>query len=90
MATTSKELEKVLKAFANKRRIEIIRYIRMKRKATVGEIADEVNLSFKGVSKNLRVLYSAGILEREQNGLQVTYQISDSLSEAGRKTLAIL
>lgn len=90
MAVASKELEKILKALANKRRIEMVRYIRAKRGATVGEIADEVGLSFKGVSKNLRVLYSAGILEREQSGLQVTYQISDSLSEVTRKALAIL
>ena len=90
MATTSKELEKILKALANKRRIDMLRYIRAKREATVGDIADEVNLSFKGVSKNLRILYAAGILEREQNGLQVTYQISGSLSEAARKALAIL
>lgn len=87
---TSKELEKILKALANKRRIEILRYIRSRREATVGDIADEVGLSFKGVSKNLRVLYAAGILEREQSGLQVVYQISGSLSETTRKALALL
>jgi DNA-binding transcriptional ArsR family regulator len=90
MATSSKELEKILKAVANKSRIEIIRYIRIRREATVGDIADEINLSFKGVSKNLRILYAAGILEREQSGSQVVYQISDTLSDTIRKTLSVL
>lgn len=90
MATSSKELEKVLKAVANKRRIDIMRFIKSKREVTVGDISEEVRLSFKATSKHLRVLYLAGFVEREQSGVQVMYRISNDLSDAARKALNLL
>jgi ArsR family transcriptional regulator, arsenate/arsenite/antimonite-responsive transcriptional repressor len=90
MAANAKELEKILKAVANKRRIEMLRLIRTKREAAVGDIAEELRLSFKATSKHLRVLYSAGFIEREQRGVQVMYRISNDIHETVRKVLALL
>ncbi len=90
MAINAKELEKVLKAVANKRRIEMLRLIRAKREIAVGDIAEEVRLSFKATSKHLRVLYIAGFIEREQHGTQVIYKIASDISDSARKALALL
>ncbi|MBX9765293.1 metalloregulator ArsR/SmtB family transcription factor, partial [Patescibacteria group bacterium] len=90
VAITSKELERIFKALANKRRIEIIRFVRLKRESTVGDIAEETNLSFKGVSKHMRILYSVGILEREQNGSQALYKLPSNLTETVRKAVALI
>lgn len=90
MATASKELERIFKALANKRRIEIIRHIRVRRESTVGDIAEEINLSFKGVSKHMRILYSVGIVEREQSGSQALYKLSENLAETVRKAVALV
>ena len=71
-----KELEKVLKALANRRRIAILKYLRRVNTASVGDIAHEIKLSFRATSKHLSVLFSADVLEKEQFGLMVLYFIS--------------
>ncbi len=90
MAVNAKELEKILKAVASKRRIEILRFIRAKREISVGDIAEEVRISIKAASKHLRVLYIAGFVEREQQGALALYRIADDIPETARKTLALI
>lgn len=85
-----KELEKILKAFANKRRISILRYIRANRGAALGEIADNIKLSYKTTSKHLSILSGIGIVEREQLGYRASYTISSDQPEPVRKILSIL
>jgi len=75
---TGKELERVLKALANRRRLAIIKYLRRNKEATVGEIAEAINLSFKATSKHLGLLASADIVEKEQRSLQMWYRLSAS------------
>ena len=71
-----KELEKILKVLANKRRLAIINYLKRNKEAKVGDIAHELNLSFKATSKHLAQLFNADVLEREQRSLQMFYKIS--------------
>ena len=59
-----KNYEKILKALANRRRLEIIRYLKQKRNANVGDIATHLKLSFKSTSRHLAVFYSAAIFEK--------------------------
>lgn len=82
-----KKIEKVLKAFANRRRLEILQFIKEREKASVGEIAHKIGLSFKSTSKHLGVLFSADLIEREQVGLQIFYNIP---SDRQRMVLLIL
>jgi ArsR family transcriptional regulator, arsenate/arsenite/antimonite-responsive transcriptional repressor len=81
-----KNLEKILKAFANRRRLQILRLLKEKNEASVGAIAEKIELSFKATSKHLAVLFSAGIVEREQRGLQMFY----SIAKDKEKTIAAL
>ncbi len=74
-----KEMERVLKALANRRRLAIVRYLKRTREATVGDIADEIRLSFKATSKHLGVLYAADIVDREQRSLQMWYRLVPNL-----------
>jgi DNA-binding transcriptional ArsR family regulator len=76
---TEKDLEKILKALANKRRLTIIQYLKKKRSATVSSVASEIKLSFKSTSKHLNILFSADIVDREQKKLQKFYSLSNSL-----------
>jgi len=75
-----KNLERILKALANKRRLEIIKSL--KREAgyelSVGEIAEKIKLSFKATSRHLKILSEADILEKEQRNIQVFYRIDSS------------
>jgi len=85
-----REIEKVLKALANKRRLAIMRYLKNKKSATVGNIAGEIKLSFKSTSKHLNILFVADILDREQKDLQKFYSLSSSLPSIAQYLLSIL
>ncbi len=71
-----KEYEKILKAFANRRRLEIVIFLKEKKEACVGEIANKIKLSFKATSKHLSLLTAVDIIEKEQRGLKVYYWLS--------------
>jgi len=70
-----RETEKILKVLANKRRLMIIQYLKKAKEAKVGNIADEIKISFKATSKHLGLLFNADIVEREQRGLQMWYKL---------------
>jgi DNA-binding transcriptional ArsR family regulator len=74
-----KEIEKILKALANRRRLAIVRFLRKEKEATVGEIAEVIRLSFKATSKHLGVLASADIVDKEQRSLQMWYRLSPTM-----------
>lgn len=71
-----KNLERLLKALANQRRLTIIKYLKKYKEATVGDIAEHIKLSFKATSKHLGVLSAVDIVEKEQRSLQMWYRLS--------------
>lgn len=73
-----KDLEKILKALANRRRIVILCHLKQIREDRVGGVAGKLHLSLPATSRHLNILERAGILEKEQRGLEVFYHISDS------------
>ena len=73
-----KELEKVFKALANRRRLAIIMYLRNRKEAPVGDIAARIKLSLKATSKHLGLLAAVDILDREQRSSQMFYRLSDN------------
>lgn len=85
-----KEYEKILKALANHRRLQIVKYLKNKKTATVTAIAEHIKLSFKSTSKHLAVLSSAGILEKEQKSLSMFYFIANSLPKLARGVIDLL
>lgn len=76
MGMTERETERILKAFANKRRVMIVKHLARARRASVGDIATQIKLSVRATSKHLSILAGAGILDREQVGLTVWYFLS--------------
>lgn len=75
----SKSLEKIaafFKVFAEPTRLAILQMLR-KGPASVNEIVAELTTSQANVSKQLKTLYDADLLHREQRGNQVIYSISE-------------
>ena len=68
-----KELEKTLKALANKRRLAIVHFLKKNKEATVTELAEAINLSFRSTSLHLAILFSAGVLDKRQQSTEVYY-----------------
>ena len=85
-----KELEKILKALANKRRLAILKFIKNSGNASVGEVASAIKLSFKATSKHLMILANADILEKEQVSLTMLYSISKDIHPIVSKVLSIV
>jgi len=85
-----KEIEKILKALANRRRLSIIKYLNKAGSASVGDIADEISLSFKATSKHLGIMRSADILERDQVNLTMIYSLNKSISPILKTVLTVL
>ena len=71
--------EKILKALANRRMLEIIKYIKGKKKANVGNIAKHIKLSFRSTSRHLAILSGADLLKKEQRNVLIFYSISSKL-----------
>ncbi len=85
-----KRIEKVFKALANKKRLEILVFIAQIKSASMGEIADEIKTSIKSTSKHLLVLYNADFLEKERvHGLTI-YSLNDKISDTGKTLLNLL
>lgn len=85
-----RELEKILKALANKRRLLILKFLKNKSKQSVGSIAEEIKLSFKATSKHLLILSNSDILEKEQVGLTMLYSLSKNNNPVLKKSLDVL
>jgi DNA-binding transcriptional ArsR family regulator len=85
-----KELEKTLKALANKRRIAILSILKNEKELTVGNIAEKIRISFKATSKHLGLLSAVDIVEKEQRSSQSFYKISSDLNEPARRIIALL
>ena len=85
-----KELEKILKALANKRRLAILKYLKTKGEASVGDITEEIELSFKATSKHLNILLAVDILEKEQRSSQIFYRLTSGQKPAAKHIVALL
>ena len=85
-----KDLEVTCKALGNKRRLAIIRHVRAKQESSVGDIADDINLSFKSTSRHLAVLTGAEILTKEQRGPQMIYSLHPDIPEVARRVISLI
>lgn len=75
-----KELERILKALANRRRLIILKILEKQSNVPVGDIADRISLSFRSTSRHLAVLRSAEIVEFKQVNLAMLYSLKQPAS----------
>jgi DNA-binding transcriptional ArsR family regulator len=69
-----------MKALGEENRLRIIRLL-MKREHSVNEIAESLELTQYNVSKHLRVLREAELIEQEKQGQQRLYALASHLAE---------
>ena len=85
-----KELERVLKALANRRRLAILSFLKRSKESSVGRIAEELKLSLKATSKHLALLAAVGILDKDQRSTQVFFFVAPDIPEPARRILTLL
>jgi predicted transcriptional regulator len=71
-----RRLERIVKGFANHRRIQILELIEKEPELSVLDIADKLNLNFKTASEHIRRLAIAGLLLKRSEGLNVRHKVS--------------
>lgn len=69
-------VEQILKAVANKKRLEIMRILMTKKELSVEDIANAIHLSYRSTSKHLTQLLRAGIIERTQKSRYAYFSLS--------------
>jgi DNA-binding transcriptional ArsR family regulator len=69
-----------MKALGEESRLRIIRML-MKKQCSVNEIAEALNLPQYNVSKHLRVLREADLIELEKSGQQRLYALASAFAE---------
>ncbi len=85
-----KELERNLKALANRRRLAILKYLKENHEASVGDIAAKINLSFKATSRHLSVLAAADIVEKNQRSSQVFYRLASPAKPVAKYIVSLI
>lgn len=83
-------IERTLKALANRRRILILQILKKHKELSVSEIASRIKLSFKATSKHLIIMLRADIVERRQQRLTMYYSISATDDPIVCTTLTVL
>jgi DNA-binding transcriptional ArsR family regulator len=73
--TKIQELERTLRALGSLRRLQIIKYLKKNKTATVGKLAREIRIQIFTTSQHLRVLRSAGIVTYKRSGKYVIYRL---------------
>ncbi len=83
-----RNLEKIFKGLANRRRLAIIKTLAKDSELPVAEIARRIKLSFTSTSKHLAILYHLEILDKRQENLTVFYRVGNSIPSVVQKLLS--
>lgn len=71
-----RKLERIVKGFANHRRIEIMELLQKNPHLSVMEVARELGVNFKTISEHLRRLMLAGLVDKKNMGSEVEHTLS--------------
>jgi len=85
-----RNLEHILKALANRKRLQIVQHLKKKGSSSVGEIAKTIHLSVHGTSKHMQILRTAGIVTDRKRGIYVAYRLSLKKEELVKKVIGLL
>ena len=76
MKKSNRELERIIKGFANHRRLQILRLLHKETELSVMEIADRVNSDFKNISSHISKMATAGLLMKRSDSHSVRHKLT--------------
>jgi len=77
MNLSTKKLERIIKGFANHRRLTIIALLNEKSELSVEEIAKRLNMNYENTSDHIRKLAIAGLVIKRYEGNTVRHKLTD-------------
>jgi DNA-binding transcriptional ArsR family regulator len=76
MRKTYNQIERIIKGFANHRRIEILELLKKQPELSVIEISEKININFKTASEHIRKLTIAGLIIKRWAGHAVRHKLT--------------
>ena len=77
MSLQYKKIEKVVKGFANHRRIQVLELLNKNPNLSVYDISRNLNVNFVTIADHIRKLYDAGLVEKKYKGRFVIHTVSN-------------
>jgi DNA-binding transcriptional ArsR family regulator len=77
MKKTSRELERIVKGFANHNRLEILNLLGKTSDLSVFEISDILKSDFKNISAHINKMHIAGLLTKRNEGNMVRHKLTN-------------
>jgi DNA-binding transcriptional ArsR family regulator len=74
---TYRNLERIVKGFANHRRLEIMELLRTNPELSVEDISDKLKIGYENASDHLRKLAIAGLILKRNQGNTVRHKLTD-------------
>lgn len=76
MVLSSRHLERVIKGFANHRRIEILELLNKSPELSVDEVAERLSIGYENASDHIRKLAIAGFVMKRSDGKAVRHKLT--------------
>ncbi|MEK7134531.1 MAG: winged helix-turn-helix domain-containing protein [Patescibacteria group bacterium] len=76
MTTNYRKIERVIKGFANHRRIKIMDLLKKEPELSVYEIAEKLNIGYENASDHIRKLAIAGLVMKRNEGSSVRHKLT--------------
>lgn len=77
MSASYRSLERIVKGFANHRRLEIMNLLKREPELSVDEVADKLNSGYENISDHLRKLATAGLVMKRNEGVVVRHKLTE-------------
>lgn len=77
MRNDTRHLERIIKGFANHRRIQILELIKKKPELSVEEVSTALDLNYENTSDHLRKLAIAGLVLKRYQGTEVRHRLTE-------------
>ncbi len=74
--STSRKTERIVKGFANHRRIDMLKLIKNRPELSLNEVSSELRVNLKTASEHLRRLAIAGLILKRNRGQNVLHKVS--------------
>ena len=71
-----RQLERVIKGFANHRRLEILELLRREPELSVDEVAEKLSSGYENISDHLRKLAIGGLVFKRNDGKSVRHKLT--------------
>ena len=71
-----RQIERIVKGFANHRRVQIVTLLDETPELSVAEIATKLKINFKTASEHIRRLAIAGLVLKRNRGVNVLHKLS--------------